>query len=145
MKASLPFRSLISNVVLCVGLFLISGCSDAGEKTPPTPAIPRGKVHGKLTVAGNPAPEGSVITFATTKGETGTGKTDASGVYTASDVPAGSVTVMVSGPSMKADGTLAMDAGGGIPDKYGTAATSGEKVEVKADGDVEYNLDMKKP
>ena len=144
MKKSFPFQMNLSQVVLCFSLLLISGCSGGGEKVVLTPAGPTGKVHGKLTLEGKPVPEGTTIYFTAPKGGgVAKGVADSAGAYSAEKVPAGDVSVMVSGPSMKADGSLP-EVGGGIPEKYGTPATSEAKLEVKADGDVEYNLDMKK-
>lgn len=137
MKKSFAFRMSLSQVVLCFSLFLVSGCG-GGEKVVLTPAGPTGKVHGKLMVEGKPAPEGTTIFF----GGVASGKADGTGAYSAENVPAGEVTVMVSGPSMKADGSL-LPAGGGIPEKYNNPSTNGLKLEVKADADVEFNLDMK--
>ena len=139
MKSPFPFQLNLSQVVVCFSLLFVCGCSGGGEKVVLTPAGPTGKVHGKLTIDGAPAPEGTTIYF----GGVASGKADGAGAYSAENVPAGEVAVMVSGPAMKADGSL-QPAGGGVPDKYNNPLTSGAKVLVKADADVEFNLVMKK-
>lgn len=144
MKESSWYRVSLTKLVLCFSLLLIGGCSGSGEKVETVPAGPVGKVHGKLTLNGKAVPEGTTIYFTALKGGgVAKGVTDASGAYSASGVPAGEVSVSVAGPSMKADGSLT-ELGSTIPEKYGTPTTSEAKLEVKADGDVEYNLDMKK-
>jgi hypothetical protein len=125
-------------------LLLISGCSGSSEKVETVPAGPVGKVHGKLTLEGKAVPEGTTIYFTALKGGgVARGVADAGGAYSASGVPAGDVSVTVSGPAMKADGSLP-ELGSTIPEKYGAPATSDAKTVVKADDDVEYNLDLKK-
>ena len=126
MKEVSLFRMNLSQVVLCFSLFLATGCSGGSEKVPVMTAGPMGKVHGTLKVDGKPPPEGCTIYFTAVKGgSVGSAVTGSGGTYSASNVPAGEVTVMVSGPSMKPDGSLVSAAGGGVPEKYSSPVGSG--------------------
>ena len=145
MKVLLPLSRVVLNAVMLVSLLLVSGCSEppAVKVGPAKPVGPVGQVKGKVTIDGKPVPAGTTINFVDEKGRTGSATIDASGAFSASDVPAGAVSVFFTvAASMNPDGSLT-PAGGGIPEKYLAAETSGEKLEVKEGAEAEYKLNMK--
>ena len=140
-------RAAFASLWLVSGILVCSGCGDSGA--PPAIKKPTsvGKVHGKLTFKGEAVPAGSSIWFYASP-ESGfipvSAMTQADGTYAAADVPAGQCKVRIGVPGPGPDTTPEnMPADPGFPAKYLRETTSGETVDVKAGGDVEYNLDMK--
>jgi len=136
--ASLAIVWVLTGIVAC------SGCGGAGApSTPPAKPVPVGKVHGKVTLKGQPAPEGTGLTFVGNNSSLSV-VVGSDGTYTASNVPAGQCKVRVENPTFSdpaASASAPTDFG--FPQKYLKEATSGETVDVKEGADVEYNLDMK--
>lgn len=133
-------------------LVSLSGC---GSGDPPGPEkLPLVPAAGRIVYQGQPVANADVA-FQHSEGKvTPTGKTDAEGRFTLksygeeSGAPAGSytVTVSVSGAQEISPGVLAPEPPGGfkspIPAKYGSANTSGLKVEIPAEGSTEMTIDL---
>lgn len=140
-------RSGTALIAVLSTLLSIGGCSKAPEKVPEAPR--RGDVFGKVLLKGQPVPKGTTITFVPAEGgyPSVTGTIDEKGLYSVSNVPCDQVKVMITPQTMSASGTLTAPsipgAADGIPVKYTSVVTSGETVEVKEKGKVEYNLDMR--
>ena len=130
---------------VCTVLAAAVGC---GKSAPP-PVVYKGQVHGKVTLNGQPVPEGSIISFFPDidSGQRAASATvEKEGKYKATGVPVGKLKVTVA-PAAKPTGTRTVDATPttaptqGFPEKYLSVSSTDAEVTVP-EGDVEYNLDM---
>lgn len=145
-------RWMIRTVLGCA-LLLAAGCG-RGDGLPG----PTGTVSGKLTSNGKPAPAGTLVNCThVEKSFPAIGATDANGNFTlemkgGKNILVGKYTVAISPPVVKMDPAEAMrlsQAGTPpqanfpeIPEKYRSADTSGETLEVKTGANT-LNIDMK--
>lgn len=144
-------KSLCALLLGCIVGALL-GCSGGDPEGPEKlPTVPAG---GTVTYQGNPVANADV-SFQHSEGKlTSTGKTDAAGKFSLKSygadegAPAGSytVTVSVSGAQEIEPGVLAPEPPGGfkspIPAKYGSATTSGLKVEIPAEGSTDLKVEL---
>ena len=144
-------KSLLALVLSCVVGALL-GCS--GGAPPGPEQLPTVPAAGTVTYNGNPLPNADV-SFQHSEGKvTATAKTDAQGKFALKaygekeGAPAGSYTVTVSVSTAQEiePGVLAPEPPGGfkspIPTKYGSASTSGLKVEIPAEGSTDLKVDL---
>lgn len=132
---------------LAIAVLWVAGCAEPAKTTVFKAPI-RGSAHGKITLKGAPVPVGSMITFvpdvdsiyppvAANIGENGS--------YSVKDIPVGKVSIMISPPPPSGALVVSSTPTEVFPQKYTSATTSEESVEIKDGEDVEYNLDMKAP
>lgn len=133
----------MSAAVCILAVATAIGCSKGGYSGP------TGTVTGKVTVGGQPAPAGALVSFMSDKGHAASGQVGPGGAYTVlyggkSDIPAETYKVAVSAASQpamsEADYEKMMATGGTpppapkspIPEKFANPSTSGLSYEVKA-------------
>jgi hypothetical protein len=131
----------------------VLGCGPGGYSGP------TGIVTGKVTLDGNPVPQGCAVSFVSSDGFTASAKVGADGAYTLlnvdkPEIPVASYKVSVAQPAAEVSGAdydKYMTEGGGeakpepeaIPAKYQTTETSGLSADVK-EGPNTINLELKK-
>ncbi|MGC1274283.1 MAG: carboxypeptidase-like regulatory domain-containing protein, partial [Planctomycetaceae bacterium] len=156
------FRSWTS-----VGALLLAGCIGAGEGGEQVDVY---EVTGKVTMAGGPVANASVIFSPKEKQPVAMGRTNASGEFTLTTyeegdgAAVGEYEVLISKQSVKKNasipqhdpnnpnaftppshsGAQAAEAGSasGLPAKYGNAGQSGIMQTVKADGDNNFAIEL---
>ena len=110
-------------------LLFVMGCG--GPKEPPA-----GMVSGKVTMNGKPVNGGEILFSAGGRNQRAVIGKDSS--YIAAGVPAGKVTVAVTAPrGVLVGGKQAM-----IPPKYNKGETSGLTVEIKANEENKFDINL---
>jgi hypothetical protein len=140
--------------VVGAALTTFIGCGPGGYSGP------TGTVTGKVTLDGEPVPQGCAVSFVSPAGFTASAKVGAGGSYTLlnvdkPEIPVASYKVAVAQLAAEVSGAdydKYMSAGGGgeaksapeaIPAKYQTAETSGLSFDVKQ-GPNTFNIELKK-
>lgn len=131
-------------------LLVVTGCGKPAAKGP------QGTVHGKVTVKGSPAPEGTVVSFIGQTSSGGSARTGADGAYRlvgptgGQTIPADTYKVVlmpVTGTSMTSDEAMQLKpeempkTESVIPVKYQNLTTTTAEHQVK-EGDNEINIDL---
>ncbi len=142
----------LSTVLVAAALTAFTGCGPGSG--------PTGTVTGKVTLDGEPVPQGCAVTFVSSAGFTASAKVGAGGSYTLLNVdkpaiPVASYKVAVAQPAAEVSGAdyekyMSPDGGGGaktapetIPAKYQSTETSGLSFDVK-EGPNTINIELKK-
>ena len=134
-----------TSVVLCVlvatSTLLIAGCNQSRDPETVT-------IQGKVTVNGDPVPEGAVLVFESKEaGASRTTTLSANGVYSlsgASAIPPGSYKVAIT-PPPSSDETESPEENEGefsVPEKFQSTSTTDLTVEITA-GKQTYDIDFK--
>jgi len=144
----------LSTAGLGLAMIAVWGCGSGGYSGP------TGTVTGKVTLDGNPVPQGCAVTFVSPSGFTASGKVGGDGSCTLMNmdkpaIPAATYKVAVAQPAADmsgADYDKYMSAEGGqaaqaapeaIPAKYQTVDTSGLSYDVK-EGPNSIDIELKK-
>ncbi|MCA9014241.1 MAG: carboxypeptidase regulatory-like domain-containing protein [Planctomycetaceae bacterium] len=137
-------KSVFAYISICSGLVLV-GCG-SGVDRPST-----SKVEGTVTFDNQPL-EGASISFIPQDGRPASGFTDASGHFVLKTFEAGDgaipgehtvIVTKVTAESNSGDDIYAKQKSV-IPEKYGDLKKSGLTATVKADGENNFNFDLKK-
>ena len=148
----MAYRTWISLVAPC-GLVVIASLLGCGGGA----SGPTGTVNGKLTLNGQPAPTGTVVSFSSQESAR-TGQVSSDGTFTVMQIPVGEYKVSVTPApqnTFSEDPKQAMlkamenqqkgivpEPSEQIPGKYQSIETSGISYEVK-EGSNDFTLDMK--